>query len=370
MFTWRNCFREVSFLLVLAGSKTSEVKGISAAGATPLARRYTALADAELLFRGPNSPRNYSLPALASGVSPALISYVAATCIGFKPTIGAVGLPIPPIFPHLSFDSKEVGPSDCLSTGHAMSIERVNDLWQQGFLIGSQLRNPLLLAECVPGGTTTAQAVLTGLGIPVDDLISGSALNPPLDLKRMLVEKGLSAANLGCDPSATDLLSAVGDPFQAVATGVLLGAREAGQPVLLGGGSQMLAVLSLALKTLTINQRKDFVSGVAIATTSWLAEESLASQSGSSSFAKLVNVVGDFFEISILGLSSGLRFHQSRYKQLRDYELGYVKEGVGAGALSLLAQLRGFTIEELVNGCDQAMMALLKSVSSLNPIPQ
>ncbi len=62
--------------------------------------------------------------------------------------------------------------------------------------MGKSLGTPLLIAECVPGGTTTAQAVLTGLGVSVADLISSSARNPPLALKKSLVEEGLKSSGL------------------------------------------------------------------------------------------------------------------------------------------------------------------------------
>ena len=48
-----NDFQNCEALLVLAGSRTAEVKGISAAGATSESRRYTAIAHAELLLNGP-----------------------------------------------------------------------------------------------------------------------------------------------------------------------------------------------------------------------------------------------------------------------------------------------------------------------------
>ena len=38
---------------------------------------------------------------------------------------------------------------------------------------------------------------------------------------------------------------------------------------------------------------------------------------------------------------------------MKDYELGHVKEGVGAGGISLLAFLDGFTNEEISSLCQQ-----------------
>ena len=74
-----------------------------------------------------------------------------------------------------------------MSSGKAMSIERVNKLWNIGFSIGLRMKTPLLLAECVPGGTTTAHAVMTALGLEVADYVSGSAKSPPIALKKKLL---------------------------------------------------------------------------------------------------------------------------------------------------------------------------------------
>ena len=76
-----------------------------------------------------------------------------------------------------------------------------------------------------------------------------------------------------------------------------------------------------------------------------------------------MNYVANHFKVNILGLASGYRFHDSNQKVLRDYEIGYVKEGVGAGALSLLAQIKGLTQKEMIERCDIEVGNLLKSNS-------
>ena len=53
--------------------------------------------------------------------------------------------------------------------------------------------------------------------------------------------------------------------------------------------------------------------------------------------------------------------NDSNQKVLRDYEVGYIKEGVGAGALSLLAQIKGLTQREMVKQCDLEVINLFKS---------
>ncbi len=355
-------------LLVLASTRSAEVQGISAAGCTPAARRTTALADAELLIHGPGVPPRWPLPPLPAGVSPALISRVVAETIPLNLQVAALGLPIEPPFPHLRFEAPFHGPAHCLSGGAAMDPERAGQLIQRGKWLGRRLRRPLVLAECVPGGTTTALAVLTGLGLPVAQLVSGSALHPPMELKQALVAEGLSAIQpVPTDPEV--LLAAVGDPFQALTMGVLLGAVESDQPILLAGGSQMVAVLALALAALPPVQRQRLCNKVMLGTTAWLAAESLESAIGPSSLEALLLRLEHHFGVALEAYAAGLRFFNSRHQQLRDFESGHVKEGVGAGGLALLAALRGVDHGTLLQGCDDAMDRLLQATGLRPPAP-
>ncbi len=123
----------------------------------------------------------------------------------------------------------------------------------------------------------------------------------------------------------------------------------------------MLAVLALALNEIKPELRSEFVSEVLIGTTSWLVDEALSSDINRNSFIHLMNNVSDHFKVNVLGLASGYRFKTSNQKVLRDYEIGYVKEGVGAGALSLLAQIKGLTQKAMIERCDLEVDNLFRS---------
>ena len=73
------------FYLVIAGTETSQIKGISAAGINSRARKKTALADAEFLLFGAFSDHKYKLPYLNAGVTPALISFVCSSKLLLPP---------------------------------------------------------------------------------------------------------------------------------------------------------------------------------------------------------------------------------------------------------------------------------------------
>ena len=359
---WHECWRATRTLVLLAATDTAAVPGISAAGATPEARLGTAAADAELLLQGPGSGRSHALPQLPAGVSPALISHVVLRELGLleRTRVVDLGCPIAAAVPHLRLPGLEsAGPARCLSSGQALDPNRVAALLQRGRHWGRDWNSaePLLLAECVPGGTSTALAVLEGLGVGAGGLVSGSLRQPAHGLKAALVRRGLAAAGLarpgagagngsGADPLA--VLAAVGDPMQALAAGLVGAAAASGAPVLLAGGSQMAAVLALALALAPAAVRPALAQRLVVATTAWVAEEP------GSDLALLLERIGALWQVRPRLAVAALRFHGCTSPALRDYERGYVKEGVGAGGLALLWQLAGRDPAALAAACDRA----------------
>jgi uncharacterized protein (TIGR00303 family) len=148
--------------------------------------------------------------------------------------------------------------------------------------------------------------------------------------KLAIAAAGLQAANL--TPGAADpfrLVAAVGDPMQIVVAGLTIAAgRRAG--VLLAGGTQMLAVCALA-RAIAIAEHLPWTPDrVAVGTTRWVAEDPTGDTPG------LARAIG---AVPLLGTQ--LDFSRSRYPQLRAYERGFVKEGVGAGGCAIASHLFG-----------------------------
>jgi NaMN:DMB phosphoribosyltransferase len=90
-----------------------------------------------------------------------------------------------------------------------------------------------------------------------------------------------------------------------------------------------------------------------VVTTAWVAEET------GSDLERLLLRIGERWQVEPLAFAAGLRFGAGCHGALRDYERGYVKEGVGAGGLAALWQLRGGRPEELAEACDRACRQLL-----------
>jgi uncharacterized protein (TIGR00303 family) len=315
------------YTCVLGFTETALIPGISAAGATPESRRYTAIADAEFLINGIIKKVHYSLPPLTQGASPVFISRAVLEKQNIPIHLFNAGLPIPPAIPAIALDGS---PARCVSTGKALELDVVKKLFQQGLEQGEKLaaiavNGYLILSECVVAGTTTALAVLTGLGIDARGKVNSSHPHCNHDQKWTLVTQGL--ADLPKTPSPWDVVAAVGDPMQIVVAGMFLAASKY-CGVLLGGGTQMLAVYALAK---AIAQHEDISwqpNQVVVGTTRWVIEDSTADAVG------LAEIIGD-----VPLLATQLSFANARFPQLQAYEQGFVKEGVGAGACAIAAHL-------------------------------
>lgn len=317
---------------VLGFTETGLIPGISAAGATVADRQTTAIADAEFLYHGVTASPTYPLPILTKGVSPAVISRAIVAAQHIPLQIFNAGLPIPPSVPYIDLQGS---PAACLSSGKSMPRSCVELLFGQGLSWGHRLGNEahadyLILGECVVGGTTTALALLLGLGLPASGKVGSSHLACNHDQKQVVVAQGLNRwqqmqGEASLDPLG--LVAAIGDPMQVALSAMTLAAScHAG--VLLAGGTQMLAVYALARALADSHHVPWRPENIAVGTTRWVAEDSTCDTVG------LAELIGD-----VPLLATQLSFADSRYDALRQYEAGYVKEGVAAGGCAIAANL-------------------------------
>jgi uncharacterized protein (TIGR00303 family) len=323
------------FACVLGFTDTCLIPGISAAGKTPEDRRYTAIADAEFLARGVQPNPDRPLPPLIAGASPVYISRAIVAALDLPSYLFNAGLPIAPTVPHIDLEGL---PAACLTTGAALPLAIVKQLYQQGLNWGEKLAalhpdSYLVIGECVVGGTTTALSLLTGLGIDALGKVNSSHPVCNHHQKAEIVAQGLSKQSTIHDPRSTihyspfELVAAIGDPMQIVVAGMAISAsRTTG--VLLAGGTQMLAVAALINE---IGLHQDLAINTAqiiVGTTAWVAGD----RSGDTvALAQLIP--------QIPLISTNLSFATSQHPQLQVYEQGFVKEGVGAGGLAIAASL-------------------------------
>ncbi|MGB5632003.1 MAG: TIGR00303 family protein [Waterburya sp.] len=318
-----------SFACILGFTATGLIPGISAAGATPEDRKYTAIADAEFLAKGVQKKYDHPLPILEAGVSPTFISRAVVEALSIPTYIFNAGLPHKP-----TVDNIDLGgvAAQCLSTGKAMPLEKVQHLFNQGLSWGKKLADTadyLIIGECVVGGTTTALALLTALGIEAKGMVNSSHPRCNHPQKWSVVQTGLlngNISNQSSDPFR--LLAAIGDPMQIVSAGMAIAASRRGG-VMLAGGTQMLAVYALVKAIANYHNISPQLSQIVVGTTRWVAEDPTGNTTG------LANIIG-----GVPLLATGLSFATSRYPSFRAYSRGYVKEGVGAGGCAIAAHLK------------------------------
>jgi len=312
---------------VLGFTSTAMIPGISAAGATPNDRLYTAVADAEFLFKGVCSNPIYPLPPLIAGISPVFITRAVLEEFSIPLTIFNSGLPTPPPVPHIDLQGIS---ANCLSSGKALALDMVEDLYRAGLDWGAKLAQSLerdsylILGECVVGGTTTALALLLGLGIEADGLVNSSHPQCNHQQKLQIIEQGFSRAVL-LSPTPLEVVAAVGDPMQVVVAGMAIAASSQ-VGVMLAGGTQMLAVYALIQH---LEHPTTKLENIVVGTTRWVAEDPTGDT------VKLSKTI----DANLALLSCNLSFANSTYPSLRMYEQGYVKEGVAAGGMAIAAHL-------------------------------
>ncbi|HEY9607917.1 nicotinate mononucleotide-dependent phosphoribosyltransferase CobT [Allocoleopsis sp.] len=247
---------------ILGFTATALIPGISAAGATPDDRKYTAIADGEFLLNGVQPKPQYPLPPLTAGASPVLISRAVVEAFDLPVYLFNAGLPQSPAVPAIDLGGV---PAKCLTSGNALPLDTVKHLFEQGVKWGEKLAETadegyVIISECVVGGTTTALSILTGLGIVAAGKVNSSHPQCNHAQKWAIVQEGLRCAGLGTEEVGENpksniqnaklidpfqLVAAVGDPMQIVAAGMAIAAsHHCG--VLLAGGTQMLAVYALA----------------------------------------------------------------------------------------------------------------------------
>jgi uncharacterized protein (TIGR00303 family) len=373
MAKYRGC--TPTFVCVLGFTETALIPGISAAGSSPEDRKYTACADAEFLYYGAKANPQYRLPPLTAGASPVLISRAVVSELKLPLYIFNAGLLQPPAVPAIDLGGT---PASCLSHGKAIKLATVEHLLEQGLIWGNRLANDLhqnylVLSECVVGGTTTALAILTGLGINAAGKVNSSHPTCNHEQKWTVVETGLkemrmhkdvgnSQENTYSNPHTNNqqpttnnelnplkLVAAVGDPMQIVVAGMALAAsRRCG--VMLGGGTQMLAVYALARAIANFFNLPWQKSQIVIGTTRWVACDPTGAT------VKLAQLIDD-----VPLIATQLNLHESRYSQLRAYEEGFVKEGVGAGAACIAAHLsQNWQQHHLLNAIEAQIQSLDK----------
>jgi uncharacterized protein (TIGR00303 family) len=305
------------FSFVISYTETCEIPGITFAGVDKDSIQFTPPADAEYLHYGYCKTID-KIPMTPDGKpTPGLLTKTALESASIPHlTINAGSK----ISPQLPFIDTGMSFGKNISTDDAMTDSQVSHAVDYGRIVGrsmASLTDCLIIGESIPGGTTTALAVLKALGY--DAKVSSSIPNNPVELKNQIVKSALERID---SDHPYSIVAKVGDPMIPFVAGMLSSASSVSN-VMLAGGTQMAAVLAFAEK-IGFNEEN-----TAIGTTSYITNDQ------SANFTSLVSEIADIPAISV---NPGLE--NSQHTGLKAFSEGFAKEGVGAGGSIISSMIK------------------------------
>lgn len=305
------------FSFVISYTETCEVPGITFAGADKDSIQFTPPADAEYLHYGYCKTID-TIPMTPDGKpTPGLLTKTALESASIPHlTINAGSK----ISPQLPFVDTGMSFGKNISINDAMTDSQVSHAVDYGRIVGrsmASLTDCLIIGESIPGGTTTALAVLKALGF--DAKVSSSIPNNPVELKNQIVKSALERLD---SDHPYSIVAKVGDPMIPFVAGMLSSASNVSN-VMLAGGTQMAAVLAFASK-IGFNEEN-----TVIGTTSYITNDE------SANFTSLVKEIANIPAIAV-----NPALEKSRHAGLKAFSEGFAKEGVGAGGSIISSMIK------------------------------
>jgi uncharacterized protein (TIGR00303 family) len=329
------------FYLFLGSTELSKVPGISAAGANPGITPYTAPADADMIRFG-KSRISTGLPIDPQGhPSPAIVTRAAVLEANIPVTVVQCGSWIAPSPPYVEFEAQPAGDPRFAPAlpGAAAIMECARELAKNGRFSSPRV----MVAESVPGGTTTALLILRALGYR--EMVSSAGPENPVALKEAVWREAAARTGIQAGDLAGDPLRAIrefGDPMQAAAAAFVHALPEDAE-VVLAGGTQMLAIAAL----LRAMGRKKLPL---VATTKYVCNDRNAG------FSPLAASIG------VKTWIAPLDFSASPHQGLREYEDGFIKEGAGAGGSVYYAERLGVPIDRIIERTSAVYGAMIQGL--------
>jgi len=326
---------EVRLVVVAGTTETAATDGISAAGADPELRVHTPSADLEIVEAGRPAPGS-PVPVSPSGCpTPAVVTRAVRELLGpetlpvefLDAGLGApTAATVRDVGAAPGGDVRDPEPVPEAATVFERSRAMAPGLAGSGEEDGSDNGDKpaeLLVAETIPGGTTTALGALTALGERA--AVSSSLPTNPIERKRRVVDEGLDASGVDPGGAAGNPIEAVrlaGDPVLTAVAGLIVGCADVGIDVTLAGGTQLAAAAALA-------RHAGVERPLPLATTSLVADDPTAD---------LAALAADL-DLTLAAADPG--FAESDHPTLAAYARGEAKEGVGMGGALALAERAG-----------------------------
>ena len=326
--------KKATFMLALSNTKTADIDGITQAG-IPGQIYLTPTLDSEFLTTGEVRSLD-NIAETPKGVpTPALITRAVHLLNPFSDIeLLNLGLKQRPRVNYFKIHNFDIKPSDSINNGANIDAQA---LFQKGIEFGQgyECKNDyIILGESVPSGTTTAKATALALGYNCENSFSSSFKNVPNDIREKTIQSALN--NIDKNDDIFKILGSVSDNMIIFNAGFILGLNNK-IPIILAGGTQMACVLLVVNKILEVMQGEIETSNLALATTSWIANDE------NSDIKSLLTMCN--FKIN--SYYADFDFSLSSHPALKLYDEGEAKEGVGAGGALVYGMLNSLTKEQI-----------------------
>ena len=262
--------KKATFMLALSNTKTADIEGITQAG-IPGQIYLTPTLDSEFLTTGEVRSLD-NIAETPKGVpTPALITRAVHLLNPFSDIeLLNLGLKQRPRINYFKLHDFEIKSSDSIKSGANIDAQ---SLFQKGIEFGQgyECKNDyIILGESVPSGTTTAKATALALNYNCKNAFSSSFKNVPNDIRENTIQSALN--NIDTNDDIFKILGSVSDNMIIFNAGFILGLNNK-ISVILAGGTQMACVLLVVNKILEVMQGEIETSNLALATTSWIAND-------------------------------------------------------------------------------------------------
>ena len=332
--------KRATFMLALSNTKTAEINGITQAG-IPGQIYLTPTLDSEFLTTGEVRSLDNVAKTPKGVPTPALITRAVHLLNPFSDIeLLNLGLKQRPRVNYFKLHDFDIKSSDSIKTGANIDAQTI---FQKGIVFGQNYvckNDYIILAESVPSGTTTAKATALALGYNCENAFSSSFKNVPNDIRETTIQDALN--NIDKNDDIFKILSSVSDNMIIFNAGFILGLNNK-IPTILAGGTQMACVLLVVNKILEVMQGEIETSNLALATTSWIANDE------NSDIKKLL----DMCNFSINSYYADFNFSASSHPALKLYDEGEAKEGVGAGAALVYGMINGLSKENITKKVEE-----------------
>jgi uncharacterized protein (TIGR00303 family) len=317
--------KDAIFVLLAGSTEVSRIPGITSAGASPDLTMLTPVVDAEIIVGG--HPFSIKEPPMTpEGIpTPAIVTRACLDISGTRSIAVNAGLSVSPKVPFF-----QTGLHAALNPADAKALPDISKAFNAGMYLGDLLDEKygiIILAESVPGGTTTAQAVISSMGLKLST--SSTMPSDPVQIKNEVVKKAILRS--GYFPDNPEMaVEQYGDYMMPLALGISRSARNS--TIMFAGGTQMSSVYYLDRK-MNRNSGNRFQ-----VTTRWVMDHR---RDTVESIVPPGNLIVS--EVSFSGMEeNGLRL----------YENGHVREGAGMGAALWLASLKEKNMEKIYSSIE------------------